>query len=254
MLFLGLNRPRYIQPEKVQPSLRSRTRRLKWCFWVWLLLLGTACALGADFSFEDADLENGEEINEVCAGCHGEFGQGGKEGEYPRLAGLPASFIAKQLVLFRDRSRKNLAMVEYVDHRQMPDPDIVDISAHLASIELPSKLPPVDKSAPDFNAYERLLASKRVVQIPRVEGDVQAGKKLYKRECASCHGRAGWGDADDGVPMLAGQYTQYLRRQVDKYVAKLRIHDESEPADDLLSEFSREELRDIFAYLSVADD
>ena len=30
---------------------------------------------------------NGEEINEVCAGCHGEFGQGEKDGEYPRLAG-----------------------------------------------------------------------------------------------------------------------------------------------------------------------
>ena len=35
------------------------------------------------------DPENGEEINELCAGCHGEFGQGGKEGEYPRLAGQP---------------------------------------------------------------------------------------------------------------------------------------------------------------------
>lgn len=200
------------------------------------------------------DLQNGEEINEVCAGCHGKIGQGGKEGEYPRLAGLPASFIAKQLVLFRDRSRKNLAMVEYVDHRQMPDPDILDISAYLASIELPGKLPPADESAPDFNAYQRLLATKQVVQIPRAEGDVQAGKKLYRRECGSCHGRDGWGDEDDGVPMLAGQYTQYLWRQVDKYVAKLRIHDESEPEDELLGEFTREELRDIFAYLSTVDD
>ena len=254
MLFLDQSHPGCIQPEQLQPSLRSRTRRLKRCFWVWLLLLGTACALGADFSFEEADLENGEETNEVCAGCHGQFGQGGKEGEYPRLAGLPACFIAKQLVLFRDRSRKDLAMVEYVDHRQMPDPDIVDISAYLASIELPGKLPPVDKSARDFNAYERLLASERVVQIPRVEGDVQAGKKLYKRECGSCHGSEGWGDEDDGVPMLAGQYTNYLWRQVDKYIEKLRIHDEMEPDEDLLGEFTREQLRDIFAYLSIVDD
>jgi hypothetical protein len=50
--------------------------------------------------------------------------------------------------------------------------------------------------------------------------------------------------------MLAGQYTEYLWRQIDKYVAKLRIHDESEPEDQLLSEFTREELRDLFAYLS----
>jgi cytochrome c553 len=217
----------------------------------FLVAVGTACA--AD-RFADADLRNGEEINEVCAGCHGELGQGGKEGEYPRLAGLPAPFIARQLALFRDRSRRNMAMVEYVDHRQMPDPDIADIAAYLASIELPSKLPPADESAPGFNAYQRLLATKRLVQIARAEGNIEAGRKLYKRECGSCHGPEGWGDEDDGVPMLAGQYTSYLWRQVDKYIAKLRIHDESDPEDDLLGEFTKEELRDIFAYLSVVDD
>lgn len=219
---------------------------------LFVLTIGTASA--SDDSFEDADLDNGEEINEVCAGCHGEFAQGGKDGEYPRLAGQPASFIAKQLHLFRDRARKNLAMVEYVDHRQMPDPDIVDISAFLAGIELPSRLPPANENDPDFNAYERLMATKRLVQIPLAKGDLDAGKKLYKRECASCHGTAGNGDEKDAVPMLAGQYTRYLWRQVDKYIGKLRIHDESEPEDDLLSDFSREELRDIFAHLSTADD
>jgi cytochrome c553 len=254
MHFVDQSHRSFEQPRQGRPSFGIGTQRLPRYGWVFLLLLGAFRAFGTDFSFEDADPQNGEEINEVCAGCHGEFGQGGKEGEYPRLAGLPASFIAKQLVLFRNRSRKNLAMVEYVDDRQMPDPDIVDISAYLASIEIPSKLPPIDESAPDFNAYERLLATKRVVQIPRAEGDMQAGEKLYKRECGSCHGRDGWGDADDGVPMLAGQYTEYLWRQVDKYVAKLRIHDESEPEDELLSEFTGEELRDIFAYLSIVDD
>ncbi len=219
-----------------------------------LIVLTASAGAETTDPFADADLRNGEDINEVCAGCHGEFGEGGKEGEYPRLAGLPASFIAKQLMLFRDRARKNLAMVEYVDHRQMPDPDIIDVSAYLAAIELPSKLPPVDESAPDFNAYERLLATKRIVQIPRAEGDLEAGRKLYKRECGSCHGPDGWGDDEDGVPMLAGQYTNYLWRQVDKYIDKLRIHDESAPDEDLLSEFTHEELRDIFAYLSTADD
>jgi len=219
-----------------------------------LLALALFAETAAADPFADADLRNGKDINETCAGCHGEYGQGGKSGEYPRLAGLPAAFIAKQLELFRDRSRKNLAMVEYVDHRQMPDPDIVDISAYLASIDLPSNLPPADESAPDFNAYERLLAAKRVVQIPRAQGDIEAGEKLYKRECRACHGPEGWGDEKHAVPMLAGQYTSYLWRQVDKYVARTRIHDEAAPEDDLLSEFSREELRDIFAYLSVVDD
>jgi cytochrome c553 len=220
-------------------------------------LLAAPLALAEEVQdrFVDADLDNAAEINDVCAGCHGEYGQGGKDGEYPRLAGLPAAFIAAQLDLFRARERENLAMVEHTDHRQMPDSDIRDISAFLAAIELPSRLAPVDETAPDFNAYERLMATKRIVQIPRAEGDPVAGGRLYDKECASCHGRDGRGRERDAVPMLAGQYTAYLQRQVAKYIDKRRVHDPSEPeADELLAAFTAEELRDIFAYLSILDD
>lgn len=222
---------------------------------VLLILAGASLPAAAEpVSFADVDLRNGRDINEVCAGCHGEFGAGGKEGEYPRLAGQPAPFIAEQLLLFRERTRKNLAMVEYVDDRQMPDPEIADVSAYLAGIELKTKLPPVDETAPDYNAYERLQEAKRLMQIPRAEGDVEKGKRIYDKECESCHGRDGWGNQEKNVPMLAGQYTSYLWRQVDKFLNGQRIHDKDEPQDELLKEFSEEEIRDIFAYLSVADD
>jgi len=210
-----------------------------------------AALFAADYEY---DPETGEEINEVCAGCHGEFGEGGGDGEYPRLAGMPREFLAKQLHLFRDRARPNMAMVEYVDHRQMPDKDIQDISRFLSEIQLKTKLPPADENAPDFDAYARLLESKRLMQIPRAKGEIEKGKKVYKKECASCHGREGWGDDKKAVPMLAGQYTDYLWRQVEKYRKKIRIHDEDEPDEELLLEFTDEELTDIFAYLSIVDD
>ena len=112
----------------------------------------------------------------------------------------------------------------------------------------------IDENAPGFDALARLEEAKRVIQIARAEGDVTAGEKLYKRECASCHGRDGRGDVKDAVPLLAGQYTNYLWRQVDKYIAKLRIHDPSAPDDSLLGDFSKQELKDIFAYVSTLDD
>jgi cytochrome c553 len=221
----------------------------------FLLAVPVALAEEVEDRFADADFDNAAEINEVCAGCHGEYGQGGKDGEYPRLAGLPAAFIARQLDLFRARERENLAMVEHTDHRQMPDSDIRDISAFLAAIELPNRLPPVDETAADFNAYERLMATKRIVQIPRAEGDPVAGGRLYDKECASCHGRDGRGRQRDAVPMVAGQYTGYMLRQVDKYIDKTRVHDPSDPdAEELLAAFTAEELRDIFAYISILDD
>ncbi len=221
-----------------------------WLLAAMVLLLMLSLSIHA----READLENGEEINELCAGCHGEYGEGGKQGEYPRLAGQPYQFLVDQLVLFRERKRPNLAMVEYVDDRQMPDPEIQDISAFLAQIELPTRLAPVNENDPDFDALARLEEARRVIQIARAEGDIPAGEKLYKRECASCHGRDGTGDTEDAVPLLAGQYTKYLWRQVDKYIAGVRIHDPSAPEDRLLAEFSKNELQNILAYISVLDD
>lgn len=139
---------------------------------ILLLSLAACCHAAA----QDYDAENGEDINEVCAGCHGEFGQGGSDGEYPRLAGMPMEFIARQLRLFRDRERPNMAMIEYVDERQMPDADIRDIATFLARITLKTKLPPVNESDPGFDAYARLLESKQVMQIPRAEGDQAQGE------------------------------------------------------------------------------
>lgn len=196
----------------------------------------------------------GEEINELCAGCHGEFGQGGKEGEYPRIAGQPLEFIRNQLRLFRDRVRKNFAMVEYIDDRQLPEEDMYQISRYLAEVELKTQLPPANEDDPDFDAYARLLASKQIMQVPRAEGDVEKGEKIYSKECDSCHGKQGWGHEKKAVPMLAGQYTSYLWTQVKKLRRLERIHDVDSPNEELLNEFTDEELTDIFAYLSTVDD
>lgn len=196
----------------------------------------------------------GEEINEVCAGCHGEFGQGGKDGQYPRIAGLPYEYMVDQIRRFQDRSRPNIPMVEHVEKRQFPDNDVYDISRYLAEIKLETRLPPVDETASEFDAYQRLLDVEKIIQIPRAEGDIEAGKKIYNKECRSCHGRAAEGNNKKVVPMLAGQYTQYLWHQVELFIKGSRIHDKDEPDDELLKEFSKEELRDIFSYASVLDD
>jgi cytochrome c553 len=217
----------------------------------FLVFLISAKLIAEDYEY---DPQVGEEINEVCAGCHGEFAQGGKQGKYPRLAGLPYEFLVEQIKRFQDRSRPNMPMVEHVEERQLPDRDIFDISRYLSEMKLATRLPPIDESAPDFDAYQRLLDADKIIQIPRSKGDIKAGEKMYKKECRSCHGRAGEGDNKDAVPMLAGQYTEYLWRQVDLYIKGVRVHDKDDPDEELLADFTKEELRDIFAYVSILDD
>lgn len=218
-------------------------------FFAVLVFMSCATALQA----REIDLYNGKEINELCAGCHGEYAQGGKNGQYPRLAGMPAAFLDKQMHLFRDRKRPNMPMLEYVDERQFPDDEIADIAAYLSQLKLATRMSPL-KEGPDFNAYERLEEAKRVLNIAAYPGDVELGRKIYNKECRSCHGTDGVGNISKAVPMLAGQYTNYLQRQVEKYIKGIRIHDEDDPEEELLAEFTQDELEAIFAFLSVADD
>lgn len=137
------------------------------------------------------NLERGKEINATCAGCHGEFGQGGKKGEYPRIGGQRAAHIADQLRSFRARTRLNLPMFPYTQAREMSDQDVEDVSAYLASIELPTQWP---EFKPEDDALTRLTATEKVMIIPRAPGDLDNGKKIYSK-CVTCHGKDGMGRA-----------------------------------------------------------
>lgn len=198
-----------------------------------------------------ADPETGRQINGVCAACHGDSGQGGKKGEYPRLAGMDVEYLMDQLKKFKARKRINLPMFPYTLERELPDEDLVHIAAYLASIKLDTTYPVFQETD---DALTRLLAVEKVLNIPRSEGDVEAGAKVYKTECASCHGKTGMGKR--GMPMLAGQYTSYLARQVDKFIKGERIHDEElkDRTKDVLNQLKAEEIRDILAFLTTLDD
>lgn len=190
------------------------------------------------------NLDKGKEINATCAGCHGEFGQGGSRGEYPRLAGQGAKYLESQLKAFRARTRVNIPMYPYTQERELPDEDIKDVAAYLSSIELPTKWP-VFKDSDD--ALTRLTMTERVMIIPRVPGNLANGAAIYQKQCHTCHGKTGMGRGM--FPMLVGQYTSYLKRQMDKYVKGERPHDE-EAIGGLLDKLREEDMQDILAYIT----
>lgn len=195
-----------------------------------------------------ADEDKGKEINGVCAACHGEFGQGGKRGEYPRIAGQRAAYLKDQLKSFRARKRINIPMYPYTQERELPDEDIEAVSEYLAKIQLPTK-PPEFKDSDD--ALTRLLAMEKVMIVPRAEGDLENGKAIYQKDCFSCHGRDGRGRGK--FPMLVGQYTNYLKKQIDSYLKGERPHDEDGPKG-ILNTLKEKDIQDILAYLTSLQD
>ena len=210
------------------------------------LLLATACASLPVLASGGADdsSDKGKEINGTCAACHGELGQGGKKGEYPRLAGQRAAHIEDQLKAFRARKRVNIPMFPYTQERELTDEDIKEVSAYLAGIKLSTKMP-VFKG--DEDALTRLLAVDKVMIIPRAEGDITAGGALYQKECASCHAKNGMGRGK--FPMLVGQYSNYLKKQMDAFIKGERPHDEVD-VKGILNTLSEKDLQDILAYLT----
>lgn len=190
------------------------------------------------------NLERGKEINGTCAGCHGEFGQGGKRGEYPRIAGQRQAHIIDQLLAFRKRTRLNLPMFPYTQERELSDADIQDVSAYLAAVELPTQWPEFKDSD---DALTRLTAVEKVMIIPRSAGNLDNGRAIYQKECVTCHARDGMGRGK--FPRLVGQYTSYLRKQMDAFVKGERSHDDDE-ALGILSQLKEQDLQDVLAYLT----
>ncbi|MBA3031918.1 MAG: c-type cytochrome [Gammaproteobacteria bacterium] len=223
------------------------------------LLLGTATTNGAELPGQQ---DSGKEINGPCAACHGDQGQGGKRGEYPRLAGQRAAYLEDSLKKFRTRERLNLPMLPYTQERELSDTDIKLVSAYLAGITLQTTFPDF-KDTDD--ALTRLEAMEKVMIIPKLEGDLDNGKTIYEKECADCHGKTGKGTWR--YPMLVGQYTNYLQRQMDAYLRGERAHDmDADEADEVeklkakpievgvLGRLTKKDIDDILAYITRLQD
>jgi cytochrome c553 len=211
-----------------------------------LLISGTVVL--ASFTARAQNAADGKDVYGPCAACHGANGEGGKGGEYPRLAGQPPSFVVDSLKQFQERRRHNLPMFPYTEPRELSARDMADVAEYLAGIELPSKPPEFKESD---SALDRLLALEKVLVIPRVEGDVEKGKATYQAKCAKCHGETGLGRETKGAPRLVGQYTNYLQRQFEAFKKAARGGGKGEdPMNGALKELSAADITNVLAWLT----
>ncbi|HRI93702.1 MAG: c-type cytochrome [Candidatus Accumulibacter sp.] len=209
---------------------------------LFYLLLGGALVLPA----AALDIDRAKDIYGPCAACHGPFGAGGKQGEYPRIAGQLPKYVEQQLLAFQSQVRINLPMYPYTRERELDDQDMKLVAAYLAQIELPTR-PPEFKDSDD--ALARLLAMEKVMIIPRAAGDIENGKAVYQKNCAVCHGKTAQGRGM--FPMLVGQYTNYLQKQIDAYLQGDRPHDEEGARTGALYRLKDGDSQDVLAYLTT---
>jgi cytochrome c553 len=136
-----------------------------------------------------ADPGKGEAAYKVCKGCHKADGAGLADADYPQLAGQHASVIIKQMMDIRAGRRDNPRMYPFAGEWIVSAEEIADIAAYLQKLPIPA-------GNGKGNGYH-----------------LSRGKTLYDKDCASCHGNAGEGDAANFYPMVAGQHFSYLKRE-----------------------------------------
>lgn len=204
-----------------------------------------AFALITAFPAIALDEQQARDIYGPCAACHGDSGQGGKRGEYPRIAGQSSKYMFQQLKNFQSQVRSNLPMYPYTKERDLPDTDMKLVSGWLEKIELSTDFPDF-KDTDD--ALTRLTAMDKVMIIPRAVGDIENGGQVYQKNCAACHGKTGKGKGS--FPMLVGQYTSYLQRQIDTFLRGERPHDEDTAKEGVFYSLLPKDIQDALAYLT----
>lgn len=203
-----------------------------------LLLCGTLAAtlglpLGAQAADDDEDYEADPAAGEImfrqCALCHGHRGQGILGGKYPRIAGMPEYYLLNALHDYQTGARGYDAMVVVGALQTAEEQDLVNLAAYISDLDIQLDVPgPADGSA-------------------------KSGKRLYKGDCKTCHGRKGKGKSRKESPPLRGQYPEYLMRQIALFKNKERIHAD-DPEDETFVDYEDEELVDILAFIASLDD
>jgi cytochrome c oxidase subunit 2 len=139
----------------------------------------------------------GQALYAVCGSCHGAQGEGNAALNAPRLAGLGAWYLRRQLGYYKQGIR-GAVPGDTFGQQMAPmaavlanDAAISDVAAYIATF-------------PDTDGADTIT------------GDASRGQSFYVT-CGTCHGRQGEGNYALNAPRLAGQEDWYLKRQIENF-------------------------------------
>jgi len=205
---------------------------------ILLVLLFASVAAKADPSDASGRLlvEQGNNRGAVaCAGCHGVDGAGLDAAAFPRLAGLSAAYLAKQLHDFASGRRANPIMEPIA--KALDQAEILAAGAYYAAL-------PVKPTRVTGRAERAMAGAGEQLAL---RGDWPRGVP----ECVSCHGPGGVGVGDD-FPRLAGQHAAYLVNQLKAWQLGERKNDPAHLMSGIavrLEETQIKAVADYFAHL-----
>ncbi len=169
-----------------------------------VLAAGAALSQGTSAGISEADKTS---MLASCAVCHGGAGEGNEARSAPRLAGLDAVYLERQLDLFASGQRGTMSGDPFGSQMYV----------------IAQSLKPEDRKAAAIH-----YASIDAAASPRTLSETPSRGKQSYQTCAACHGDDGAGNADIGAPRLAGQADWYILASLKNFKSRARGYDEED--------------------------
>lgn len=173
------------------------------------------------------DVKAGQEKSGMCVACHGTDGNSAVP-MYPKLAGQSANYLAKQLADFKSGARVDPIMAGMVAGLSATDMD--DLAAYYA----------VQTSTAGTSE------TSEVGHKLYFGGDAKKGITA----CVACHGVKGKGMAQAGFPAVAGQNTDYLKKQIETFRDGSRSNDNNKIMRNIAIKLSDSDVEAVVKYMS----
>ncbi len=167
------------------------------------------------------DPTRAEQMAQACAPCHGPNGNS-TDPQYPILAGQTMRYAYLQLKDYKEGRRQ--------------DPLMTPVTANL--------------SREDMLALAIYFSEQKPISIRFKPDAERAARGKYRADvtlCTSCH--QGQYQGQNEIPRLAGQYPQYLKKQLLDFKSRARTNDAA-TMTSLAATLSDENIEDIVQYLA----
>jgi cytochrome c553 len=171
-------------------------------------------------------------VAQACFNCHGATGEGDRGSAMPRLAGLNAVYLAKQLDDYAEGRRENAIMQPIA--QSLSKEDRAAVALYYARMD-PAAAPPLGSAESRLNQHGAVLYAQGASS-----GRVQA--------CRNCHGAAGQGLPP--YPALAGQPSDYVTAQLEAWRNGTRSNDPHGIMKSVAERLSPEEIQAVATYLA----
>ena len=167
-------------------------------------------------------------VTKVCVACHTATGNSTTAAN-PKIAGLNAEYINKQLNDFKSGERKNAVMAGIV--KDLSAQDMQNLAAHFSS----------QQPKPGTSKNQELALIGEKIYRGGVQG---AGVPA----CASCHGAQGKGIPTQ-FPRLAGQHADYVYTQLNAFRLGTRQNDAAKMMQSIATKMTDADMKAVAAYV-----